>query len=80
MYRRKCVTLYETAVLRLNTGKMWAYYLDALIELGKDTFVLPNYKRKLLQSALQKAATAGKLTEKYYLVWVSTQSKHLSFL
>ncbi|XP_054263030.1 U3 small nucleolar RNA-associated protein 6 homolog [Macrosteles quadrilineatus] len=68
---QKCVTLYETAVMRLNTGKMWAYYLDALIELGKDTFVLPNYKRKLLQSALQKAATAGKLTEKYYLVWVS---------
>lgn len=74
------MALYETATKRLNTGKMWAYYLDALIELGKDTSVLPNYKRNLLLSALQKSAIAGKLTEKYYLIWVSElyqDEKHL---
>ncbi|KAG8320343.1 U3 small nucleolar RNA-associated protein 6 homolog [Homalodisca vitripennis] len=67
----KCVTLYDTAVKRLNTPKMWAYYLDALLELAKDSSVLPIYKRKLLMTALQRGASAGKLTEKYYLIWVS---------
>lgn len=50
---------------------MWEYYINALLDMEKDSSVLPVYKRKLLLNALQKGASEGKLSEKHYLTWVS---------
>lgn len=50
---QKGVDIYEQAVKKLNTAKMWGYYLDYLIELSKNSTSLTVFKSKLLRNALE---------------------------
>uniref|UniRef100_A0A1B6E402 U3 small nucleolar RNA-associated protein 6 homolog n=1 Tax=Clastoptera arizonana TaxID=38151 RepID=A0A1B6E402_9HEMI len=67
---RKCVSLYEQAVQTVDTERMWALYLETLLDLNRETTVLPIFKRKYLLNALQAGHDREKLSEKYYLIWV----------
>lgn len=66
-----CNKVYQTAVKKIKTEEMWSLYIECLIELNQKTGTLPNFKRKLLKTALMQAHQAKKLKEKYYLYWVS---------
>lgn len=64
--------VYVAAIKRLNSERMWEYYIDAMIELEKDSTTLTLFKRGLLLNALEEGANNGKLSEAHYLVWVRT--------
>lgn len=65
-----CVEVYQTAVKTLKSEEMWSHYIDCLIEINQDTSSLPNFKKRLLKSALSQGHQAKKLKEKYYIYWV----------
>ncbi|KAL0276206.1 UNVERIFIED_CONTAM: hypothetical protein PYX00_003820 [Menopon gallinae] len=69
---QKSVDVYEGAVKKLNTPKMWSFYLDHLIELNNNSTSLTVFKSKLLRNALEGALAAGHLEEKYFLHWIET--------
>lgn len=66
-----CNKVYQTAVKKIKTEEMWSLYIECLIELNQKTGTLPNFKRKLLKTALMQAHQAKKLKEKYYLYWIN---------
>lgn len=68
-----CNKVYQTAVKKIKTEEMWSLYIECLIEINQQarSLALPNFKRKLLKTALSQAHQARKLKEKYYLHWVS---------
>ena len=70
-----CNKVYQTAVKKIKTEEMWSLYIECLIEINQKTgtLSLPNFKRKLLKTALSQAYQAKKLKEKYYLHWVSNK-------
>lgn len=65
-----CNKVYQTALKDINTEEMWSLYIECLLDMNKDLQLLPNFKRKLLKTALMQAHQAKKLTEKHYLCWV----------
>lgn len=65
-----CNKVYQTAVKKIKTKEMWSLYIECLLEINGDTRSLPNFKRKLLKTALAQAHQAKKLGEKHYLHWV----------
>ncbi|RLU26381.1 hypothetical protein DMN91_000175 [Ooceraea biroi] len=65
-----CNKVYQTAVKKVKTEEMWALYIDCLLEINCDMGSLPNFKRKLLKTALAQAHQAKKLGEKHYLHWI----------
>lgn len=67
---QRSVDVYEGAVKKLNTPKMWSFYLDHLMELNNDASSLPIFKGKLLRNAMEGALEAGHLAEKYFLHWI----------
>lgn len=69
-----CNLAYQSAVKKIKTETMWSLYLDCLLEINQDMTTLPNYKKKLLKSALMQGHQANKLREKYYLHWVSVNT------
>ncbi|KOX78354.1 U3 small nucleolar RNA-associated protein 6 like protein [Melipona quadrifasciata] len=66
-----CNKVYQTAVKKIKTEEMWSLYIECLIEINQKTGTLPNFKRKLLKTALSQAYQAKKLKEKYYLHWIN---------
>ncbi|CAD1468129.1 unnamed protein product, partial [Heterotrigona itama] len=68
-----CNKVYQTAVKKIKTEEMWSLYIECLIEINQKTgtLSLPNFKRKLLKTALSQAYQAKKLKEKYYLHWIN---------
>lgn len=68
-----CNKVYQTAVKKIKTEEMWSLYIDCLIEINQQarSLALPNFKRKLLKTALSQAHQAKKLKEKYYLHWIN---------
>ncbi|XP_017885993.1 U3 small nucleolar RNA-associated protein 6 homolog [Ceratina calcarata] len=65
-----CNKVYQTAVKKIKTEEMWSFYIECLIEINEKPS-LPNFKRKLLKTALSQAHQAKKLKEKYYLHWIN---------
>ncbi|XP_011629699.1 U3 small nucleolar RNA-associated protein 6 homolog [Pogonomyrmex barbatus] len=65
-----CNEVYQTAVKKIKTEEMWSLYIDCLLKINNDLRSLPNFKRKLLKTALMQAHQAKKLNEKYYLSWI----------
>ena len=65
-----CWEVYQTAVKKVKTEEMWSLFIDCMFEINQEDDLLPNFKRKLLRSALLHGHQAGKLKEKYYLNWV----------
>lgn len=65
-----CNKVYQTAVKKIKTEEMWSMYIECLIEINEKPS-LPNFKRKLLKTALSQAHQAKKLKEKYYLHWIN---------
>jgi len=65
-----CNKVYQTAVKKIKTEEMWSLYIECLLEINRDQELLPNFKRKLLKTALVQAHQAKKLKEKHYLHWV----------
>lgn len=68
-----CNKVYQTAVKKIKTEDMWSMYIECLLEINQDLQLLPNFKRKLLKTALMQAHKAKRLKEKYYLRWVRVQ-------
>ncbi|CAK9829319.1 U3 small nucleolar RNA-associated protein 6 homolog [Anthophora retusa] len=66
-----CNKVYQTAVKKIKTEEMWSLYIECLIEINQTAGSLPNFKRKLLKTALSQAHQAKKLKEKYYLHWIN---------
>lgn len=66
-----CNKVYQTAVKKIKTEEMWSLYIECLLEINQKTGSLPNFKRKLLKTALAQAHQAKKLKEKYYLHWIN---------
>ena len=66
-----CNKAYQFAVKKIKTEEMWSLYIECLLEVNRDLRSLPNFKRKLLKTALMQAHQAKKLTkEEHYLHWV----------
>lgn len=66
-----CNEVYQTAVKKIKTEEIWLLYIECLIEINRDLRSLPNFKRKLLKTALMQANQAKKLKkEEHYLYWV----------
>ncbi|XP_034936563.1 U3 small nucleolar RNA-associated protein 6 homolog [Chelonus insularis] len=65
-----CEQVFQAAVKKIKTETMWSMYIDCLLEINKDMTSLPNYKRKLLKSALMQGHQAKKLQEDYYVYWI----------
>jgi len=68
-----CNKVYQTAVKKIKTEEIWSLYIECLLEINRDLRSLPNFKRKLLKTALMQAHQAKKLKEKHYLYWVCVQ-------
>lgn len=66
-----CNKVYQTAVKKIKTEEMWSLYIECLLEINRDQKMLPNFKRKLLKTALVQARQAKKLKEKHYLHWIN---------
>ncbi|XP_076248353.1 U3 small nucleolar RNA-associated protein 6 homolog [Calliopsis andreniformis] len=66
-----CNKVYQTALKKIKTEEMWSLYIECLIEINQKSGSLPNFKRKLLKTALAQAHQAKKLKEKYYLQWIN---------
>ncbi|KOC63457.1 U3 small nucleolar RNA-associated protein 6 like protein [Habropoda laboriosa] len=66
-----CNKVYQTAVKKIKAEEMWSLYIECLIEINQTAGSLPNFKRKLLKTALSQAHQAKKLKEKYYLHWIN---------
>ncbi|XP_067211528.1 U3 small nucleolar RNA-associated protein 6 homolog [Linepithema humile] len=66
-----CNKVYQTAVKKIKTEEMWSLYVDCLLEINRDQELLPNFKKKLLRTALVQGHQAKKLKEKYYLHWIN---------
>ncbi|XP_072754717.1 U3 small nucleolar RNA-associated protein 6 homolog [Anoplolepis gracilipes] len=64
-----CNKVYQTAVKKIPTKEMWTLYIECLLEINIDLHMLPNFKKKLLKTALTQAHRAKKLEEKLYLYW-----------
>ncbi|XP_012523269.1 U3 small nucleolar RNA-associated protein 6 homolog [Monomorium pharaonis] len=69
-----CSKVYQTAVKRIKTEEIWSLYIECLLEINRDLRSLPNFKRKLLKTALMQAHQAKKLKEEYYLHWIGMLS------
>jgi len=65
-----CEEVYQTAVKKIKTEEIWTLYIDCLLEINRDVRSLPNFKRKLLKTALMQAHRAKKLNEGHYLSWI----------
>ncbi|XP_012284127.1 U3 small nucleolar RNA-associated protein 6 homolog [Orussus abietinus] len=65
-----CNEVYQTAIKKIKTEEMWSLYIECLLEINQDIGSLPNFKRKLLKTALIQAHNAKKLKEKYYVYWI----------
>lgn len=50
---QRSVDVYEGAVKKLNTPKMWSLYLDHLIEINNDLSSLKVFKGKLLLNGME---------------------------
>ncbi|XP_066601747.1 U3 small nucleolar RNA-associated protein 6 homolog isoform X2 [Prorops nasuta] len=70
-----CNKVYQTAVKKIKTEEMYSYYIECLIEINQQSEKLPNFKKKLLKTALSQAHQAKKLKEKYYLYWIDLLDK-----
>ena len=66
-----CNKVYQTALKKIKTEEMWSLYIECLTEINQTPGPLPNFKRKLLKTALAQAHQANKLKEKYYLHWIN---------
>lgn len=66
----RCINSYIETLKRLPTDHMWAFYLDTVIELNKDSSSIPNFKRKKLREAFRSGCELNKLTENHYLYWI----------
>ncbi|XP_011686887.1 PREDICTED: U3 small nucleolar RNA-associated protein 6 homolog [Wasmannia auropunctata] len=66
----KCNKVYQTAVKKIKNEEIWSLYIDCLLEINRDLRSLPNFKRKLLKTALMQAHQAKKLKEEHYLHWI----------
>lgn len=81
-----CNKVYQTAVKKIKNEELWSLYMECLLEINQDLSSLPNFKRKLLKTALAQGHQVKKLREKYYLHWVCIQiipvlcSKILTFI
>ncbi|XP_011883955.1 PREDICTED: U3 small nucleolar RNA-associated protein 6 homolog, partial [Vollenhovia emeryi] len=74
-----CNKVYQTAVKKIKTEEIWSLYIECLLEINRDLQSLPNFKRKLLKTALMQAHQAKKLKEEHYLHWInmlSVDKKH----
>lgn len=60
---KRCVKVYESALSRINTEKMWSYYVYAMLELNENIKSLPVLKRSVLGCALKAALRAKKISE-----------------
>ncbi|XP_044586334.1 U3 small nucleolar RNA-associated protein 6 homolog [Cotesia glomerata] len=69
-YLNSAIEIYESAVKLIPTKPMWSLYINFLLEIGKDSCTLPNYKSKLLKNALTKGHHQNNLEEKYYWLWI----------
>ncbi|TGZ43802.1 U3 small nucleolar RNA-associated protein 6 homolog [Temnothorax longispinosus] len=70
-----CNKVYQTAVKKIKTEEIWSLYIECLLEINRDLRSLPNFKRKLLKTALMQAHQAKKLTkEEHYLHWINMLS------
>lgn len=47
------IVVFEEAVKRLNTTKMWSFYLDHVLDINDDICSLPVFKAKLLANAME---------------------------
>lgn len=65
-----CNEVYQAALKKIKNEEMWSLYIECLLEINHDLQSLPNFKRKLLKTALMQAHQAKKLREKHYLYWV----------
>ncbi|XP_033211586.1 U3 small nucleolar RNA-associated protein 6 homolog [Belonocnema kinseyi] len=65
-----CNEVYLRAVETLKSEEMWSLYIDCLLEINQKGKSLPNFKRKLLKTALFQGHQAKLLTEQYYLYWM----------
>lgn len=69
-----CNKVYQTVVKKIKTEEVWSLYIECLIEINQKPGALPNFKRKLLKTALSQAHQVKKLKEKYYLYWINMLS------
>ncbi|XP_032664948.1 U3 small nucleolar RNA-associated protein 6 homolog [Odontomachus brunneus] len=69
-----CSKVYQLALQNIETEEMWSLYIECLLNINKDLESLPNFKRKLLKTALAQAHRAKKLKEKYYIYWIDMLS------
>ncbi|XP_037029458.1 U3 small nucleolar RNA-associated protein 6 homolog [Bradysia coprophila] len=60
---KRCVKVYEGALSKINTEKMWSYYLNTVLELNENIKSLPILKRSVLGCALKAAFHAKKMSE-----------------
>lgn len=49
---------------------MWKYYIDAMLDLNKDTSWQPNLKRFVLGKAMKKASETNHMSEEHYLKYL----------
>ncbi|KAL0128817.1 hypothetical protein PUN28_003891 [Cardiocondyla obscurior] len=66
-----CNKVYQTAVKKIKSEEIWSLYIDCLLEINRDLRSLPNFKRKLLKTAMMQAHQAKKLKEEHYLHWIN---------
>ncbi|KAK6636837.1 hypothetical protein RUM43_010500 [Polyplax serrata] len=75
---QKSIDVYEAAIKKLNTDKMWNYYLDHVMEVYTNSTLkpkLPIFKSRIFQNAMEGALNSNHLTEKYIMNWIDTLKK-----
>nr|XP_024215873.1 U3 small nucleolar RNA-associated protein 6 homolog isoform X2 [Halyomorpha halys] len=66
----RCVSVYEDALRKVPTRKMWSFYLSYVLELNEDNTILPIFKNNCLKKAFEVGHKENMLSEKHYLLWV----------
>lgn len=69
----QCVETYQEAVKVVDTGKMWNYYINAMLELNNDVSASSTQvglKRSSLSQAFEGANSSNHMSETHYLQYI----------
>ena len=73
---RLCFDVYETAVQKLATPKMWQLYVETLFELNADENIKPKVQKQL-NDVCKKAVSSRMLSDTHLIDWVIPFTIHL---
>merc|ERR1712071_723177 len=63
-----CFDVYETAVQKLATPKMWQLYVETLFELNADENIKPKVQKQL-NDVCKKAVSSRMLSDTHLIDW-----------